>query len=198
VLTVFERFTAEARATVMGAQQHARRLGHRPIGTEHVLRSVVDRQSRAASTLAAHGITADTVEVDLARLVGPGRDADRRALALIGIDLDAVLAAVGADLRDDALPRPHRRRWWSRRRRRCHQAPTRDRAHIPFSPRAKASFELALREALRLGSREITSEHLLLGILREGRGLACQLLTDRGASVAALRHDLERAVRRTA
>ena len=56
-----------------------------------------------------------------------------------------------------------------------------DRAHIPFSPRAKASFELALREALRLGSREITSEHLLLGILREGRGLACQLLTDRGA-----------------
>jgi hypothetical protein len=139
------------------------------------------------------------VEADLASHVGPGRDADRRALALIVIDLDAVLAAVGADLQDDAVPRPHRRRWWSRRRKRCNQAPpSRDRAHVPFSPRAKASFELALREALRLGSREITSEHLLLGILREGRGLACSLLTDRGASVPALRHDLEQAVRRTA
>jgi ATP-dependent Clp protease ATP-binding subunit ClpA len=192
---MFERLTADARATVIGAQQHTRRLGHRPIGTEHVLRSVVDGSSRAAATLAAHGITADTVEADLARHMGAGRDADRRALASIGIDLDAVLATSGADLREHAVPRPRRRRWWPRRRQRCNQTtPTRDRAHIPFSPRAKASFELALR----LGSREITSELLLLGILREGKGLACRLLTDHGASVTTLRHELEQAVRRTA
>ena len=138
---MFERLTADARATVIGAQQHARRLGHRPIGTEHVLRSVVDGSSRVAATLAAHGITADTVEADLARHMGAGRDADRRALASIGIDLDAVLATSGSDLREHAVPRPRRRRWWPRRRQRCNQTtPTRDRAHIPFSPRANAPY----------------------------------------------------------
>jgi ATP-dependent Clp protease ATP-binding subunit ClpA len=195
---MFERFTPDARATVMGAQRHARRLGHRPIGTEHVLRSIVDGHGPAAATLAAHGVTADTVEYDLTIRRGPGRDADRHALASIGIDLDAVLAAVGADFPDRALRGTHRRRWLPRRRHRSCHAPSRDRTHIPFSPRAKKALELALREAVRLGDREITGEHLLLGILREGQGLACRMLTDRGTSVVDLRHELERSLRRTA
>jgi ATP-dependent Clp protease ATP-binding subunit ClpA len=198
VADMFERFTADARATVIGAQQHARRLGHRPIGTEHVLRSIVDGCGPAAAMLAASGITADTVEADLATRRGSGRDADRRALASIGIDLDAVLDAVRAELPDGAPLRARRRRWWPRRRPRGDVAPPRDGAHIPFSPRAKRSLELALREALRLDHREITSELLLLGILREGQGLACRMLTDRGPSISELRSELERAIRRTA
>jgi ATP-dependent Clp protease ATP-binding subunit ClpA len=195
---MFERFSDDARVTVVGAQQHARRLGHRPIGTEHILRSIVDGHGPAATTLAAHGITADTVESDLATSRGPGREADRRALASIGIDLDAVLAAAGGELPDDAAPSSRRRRWWRRRQRRCERAPSRDRAHIPFSPRAKKTLELALRETVRLGHRQISSEHLLLGILREGQGLACRMLTDRRVSVVDVRHELELMLRRSA
>jgi ATP-dependent Clp protease ATP-binding subunit ClpA len=49
--------------------------------------------------------------------------------------------------------------------------------HIPYTPRGKKVLELALREALQLGHSYIGTEHLLLGVLREGGGVACQLLT---------------------
>jgi Clp amino terminal domain, pathogenicity island component len=84
------------------------------------------------------------------------------------------------------------------RRQRCDRAPSRDRGHITFSPRTKKSLELALREALRLGHREISSEHLLLGILREGQWLACRMITDRGVSIVDLRRELELTLLRTA
>ena len=195
---MFERFTLDARATVVDAQEHARRLGHRPIGTEHILRSIVGGRSAAATTLAGHGITADTVESDLATRRNPGQDADRRALATIGIDLDAVLAAAGAELPDPVPARSHRLWWRRRRRQRCNRSQPRVRVHIPFSPRAKKTLELALREALRLGDREISNEHLLLGVLGEGQGLACRMITDRGVSILDLRRELELTLRRTA
>jgi ATP-dependent Clp protease ATP-binding subunit ClpC len=47
---------------------------------------------------------------------------------------------------------------------------------IPFTPRAKKVLELSLREALRLGHREIGTEHVLLGLLREGDGVAVRIL----------------------
>jgi ClpA/ClpB-like protein len=50
--------------------------------------------------------------------------------------------------------------------------------HIPFTPRSKKVLELALRESLRLGHNYIGSEHILLGIVREGEGLAMQILGD--------------------
>jgi ATP-dependent Clp protease ATP-binding subunit ClpC len=50
------------------------------------------------------------------------------------------------------------------------------RGHIPFTPRAKKVLELSLREAIRLGHNYIGTEHVLLGLLREGEGVAAQIL----------------------
>ena len=65
--------------------------------------------------------------------------------------------------------------------------------HIPFTPRAKKVLELSLREALRLGHHYIGTEHILLGLLREGEGLAAQVLVTLGADHARVRervHDV--------
>lgn len=60
-------------------------------------------------------------------------------------------------------------------------------AHVPFSPPAKKSLELSLREALRLGHHDIGSGHLLLGLLREDQGIAAQVLTELGVDVGKAR-----------
>ena len=59
--------------------------------------------------------------------------------------------------------------------------------HIPFSPRAKKVLELSLREALHLGADYIGTEHLLLGLLREGDGVAAQVLVRLGRSLDEVR-----------
>jgi len=63
-------------------------------------------------------------------------------------------------------------------------APT---GHIPFTPRAKKVLELALREALQLGHNYIGTEHILLGLVREGEGVAAQVLESLGASLDRVR-----------
>ena len=59
--------------------------------------------------------------------------------------------------------------------------------HIPFTPRAKKVLELSLREALQLGHNYIGTEHILLGLLREGEGVAAQVLTNLGADLGSVR-----------
>ena len=60
--------------------------------------------------------------------------------------------------------------------------------HIPFTPRAKKMLELSLREALQLGHNYIGTEHILLGLIREGEGVAAQILFSRlGLDLAAVR-----------
>jgi ATP-dependent Clp protease ATP-binding subunit ClpC len=61
---------------------------------------------------------------------------------------------------------------------------------IPFTPRAKKILELSLREALDLGHNYIGTEHLLLGLLREGEGVAVRILVDIGAAQDAIRDEL--------
>jgi len=58
---------------------------------------------------------------------------------------------------------------------------------IPFTPRAKKVLELSLREALQLGSNYIGTEHILLGIIREGHGVAAQILTSLGGDLSVVR-----------
>ena len=64
------------------------------------------------------------------------------------------------------------------------QAP---KGHIPFTPRAKKVLELALREALQLGHTYIGTEHILLGLIREGQGVAAQVLQQLGADFNRVR-----------
>jgi ClpA/ClpB-like protein len=110
---MFERFTPEARAAVVQAQQHARRLGHNFIGGEHLLLAVVSAGQPASAILGAHGITEEYVETEIVRRIGLGRGAgsgdvpfgglDRDALASIGIDLDAVQARIEATFGPNAM-----------------------------------------------------------------------------------------------
>jgi hypothetical protein len=58
--------------------------------------------------------------------------------------------------------------------------------HIPFTPRSKKVLELSLRESLRLGHNYIGTEHVLLGIVREGEGLAMQILSKLGVPAEAI------------
>jgi len=66
--------------------------------------------------------------------------------------------------------------------------------HIPFTPRAKKVLELSLREALALKHDYIGTEHLLLGLLREGEGVGAQVLVSSGVALADARAEVERLV----
>jgi ATP-dependent Clp protease ATP-binding subunit ClpA len=201
---MFERFTAEARTVVVNAQQEARGLGHRYIGTEHVLLGLLaDGDSASARALAPDGVDPDFVRGDILRRVGPpppdlaesaaDRDrADAEALKAIGIDLDQVRRAIEANFGAGALSfsaedAPKKRGLFGRSR------PTG--GHIPFTNRNKKVLELALREAVRLNQNFIAPEHIMLGLLREGDGLAAQILHEKGVDMARLRDDMTAALR---
>ena len=189
---MFERFNAAARESVVGAQAEARRLQHNFIGTEHILLGLLagSETTTAGRVLLRLGIDSEAVRTDVAAIVGSHAPAepDANALDAIGIDLEAVRRRVeeafGPGALDRALsPQPcGRRRWGGRRQRR-----TGGFGHIPFTPRVKKVLELSLREALHLGHNSIGSEHILLGLLREGQGLAAQILVRRGLAIESMR-----------
>jgi ATP-dependent Clp protease ATP-binding subunit ClpC len=68
--------------------------------------------------------------------------------------------------------------------------------HIPFTPRAKKVLELSLREALQLGHNYIGTEHILLGLIREGEGVAAQVLVRLGADLRRVRQEVSRTLAR--
>ncbi|HEY0126378.1 MAG TPA: Clp protease N-terminal domain-containing protein [Blastococcus sp.] len=176
---MFERFTTEARQTVVGAQHEARRLHSGRIGTEHLLLALLAQPTSSAAVLTRHGLARDDVSAAVRRYVGDG-DLDAEALTALGIDLDAVRSSVEASFGPGALDRPSRER-----------GPA---GHIPFTPRAKKVLELSLREAIAMKSRSITDGHIALGLLREGEGLAMKVLADRGVDPGELRRDLTTAL----
>jgi ATP-dependent Clp protease ATP-binding subunit ClpA len=106
---MFERFTVESRTVVVHAQEHARRLGHRHIGCEHLLLAAASTEQPASAVLREQGVTPEHVEEEIVRLVGLGGetglfgDLDRDALSVIGIDLDAVRARIESSFGTDAL-----------------------------------------------------------------------------------------------
>jgi ATP-dependent Clp protease ATP-binding subunit ClpC len=101
-------------------------------------------------------------------LVQEGEGVGAKALESLGISLAAVRQRV-----EDAVPPG--------------QNPPRPAAHIPFTPRAKRVLELSLSESKVLGHRYIGTEHILLGLLREGDGVAAQVLVALGADLDGVR-----------
>jgi ATP-dependent Clp protease ATP-binding subunit ClpA len=178
---MFERFTDEARQVVRLSQDEARRLGHPFIGTEHLLLAILgEGHGPAAQSLIAQGVTGSDLSQRIIRLAPPDGELDPEALATIGIDLDQVRQATEASFGPGALePKPRREV---------------RKGHIPFTRRARKVLELALREALALGHNYIGSGHILLGLLREGHGLAVHALANSGVDLAALRADVERRI----
>lgn len=194
---MFERFTKPARETVRRAYDEAKVAGVRYIGTEHVLLGLlVTDRGPAFRVLTSAGVTADRVRSEVARHVGqqglPLGPDDAEALKAIGIDLDAVIASVeqtfgpGAlDELDDEAPARGRRGLFRRR------GPATSVARPRFTPRAKKVLELSLREAMHRKDDYIGPEHILLGLFREGDGLAAKILTDAGLSLTDLRDRLD-------
>ncbi|MCW6009137.1 Clp protease [Micromonospora sp. CPCC 205371] len=190
---MFERFTKPARDVVIGAQTEARELRHRHVGTEHLLLALLRGDSIACTVLRDAGVHPEQVSADVQARVGAGPDplgqADAEALRSIGIDLDAIRSKIEETFGEGALDQPHvceepRRGLFRRQPRHVHSASPR---HLPFTPRAKKVLELSLREALHLKHSYIGTEHILLGLIREGEGLAAKVLTDAGLSLDELR-----------
>jgi ATP-dependent Clp protease ATP-binding subunit ClpA len=197
---VFERFTDRAREVVVRSQSEARSLRHNYIGTEHLLLGLLSvTDGVAGRALRELGLDHAKTRERIVEIVGmpPPSEPDPAALDVIGIDLDAVRKRAEEAFGPGALDRTRARaqaraqsggRRARRWRRRCEQ--TYPRGHIPFTPRAKKVLELSLREALQLGHRYIGTEHILLGVLREGEGLAALLLTRSGIDLEAARRRL--------
>jgi ATP-dependent Clp protease ATP-binding subunit ClpA len=177
---MFERFTRDARQTVVQAQAEAAALHHPRIGTEHLLLGLVGHEATPTSAvLARHGLTRETVLEAVSTLVG---DLDAEALTTLGIDLDSVRERVEATFGPGALDDPARR------------SGSTATGRIPFNSRAKKVLELSLREALALKHRYIADGHIALGLLREGEGLAMKVLHDRGIDPVELRREITAAL----
>ena len=135
---MFERFTDQARRTVVRAQEEARGYDHNYVGTEHLLIGLrCEEAGAAARTLESAGITEGALRGTVETLVGRGSE-----------------------------PQP---------------------AHIPFTPQAKKSLELALRETLELGHNHIGTGHLLLGLISQQDSVAVRVLGELGADLEQLR-----------
>ncbi|USX46422.1 ATP-dependent Clp protease ATP-binding subunit [Dietzia kunjamensis] len=102
-------------------------------------------------------------------LIHEGEGVAAKALESLGISLEAVRSQV-----EEIIGQGQ-------------QAPS---GHIPFTPRAKKVLELSLREALQLGHNYIGTEHILLGLIREGEGVAAQVLVKLGADLTRVRQQV--------
>lgn len=170
---MFERFTKDARAVVVGAVEHAEAVGAGSVDAGHLLLALLDREAGKASfALAALGLTGrgDAVREALgeARRRAGLSQADAEALAGLGIDVSEIVArveevhgvgAMSGDRGDKG--------WWSKRR--------------PFGRGAKEVLEKALRIAVARRDRHIGDEHLLLAMTVRP-GVPGEVLADHGVT----------------
>lgn len=191
---MFERFTRRARTVVHVALDEARRREHTTAGAEHLLVALLADEDnlavrvlrdagadladlRARAAAAVRGVDGPTV---------PFGAADATALREIGIDLDMVRTAAERSFGQGALhPPPPRRSWWRRR------------VGGHFTSQTRKILELSLREALRLKHRHIGTEHILLGMVRDGRGASVEAIVSAGANVTTLDELVRNALRPT-
>jgi GNAT superfamily N-acetyltransferase len=133
-------------------------------------RRVVVLAQREASRLNHNWIGTEHI---LLGLLHEGEGVAAEALESLGISLDAVRQQV-----EEIIGRGQ-------------EAPS---GHIPFTPRAKKVLELSLREALQLGNDHIDTEHILLALVREGDGVAAQVLVILGADLNRVRQQVDQLI----
>jgi ATP-dependent Clp protease ATP-binding subunit ClpA len=178
---MLERFTRNARTIVVGAQEVAARAGAAEVRPAHLLESLAATDSGLAmQVLAQLGAPGDEVRRVVRGLnaqYSDGLDADdAEALKLLGIDLHDVISRIDGDLNDGRGPVA--------------------KGHKRFDRQSKKVLELSLREALRLGDGFIGTEHLLLGLLRQGDATTLEMLKAFDLSVDDVRRAVEEADRR--
>src|SRR5258708_2206271 len=154
-------------------EQDFRCLPGRPVRSDEMFERFTDRARRGvvlaqdeARMLNHNYIGTEHV---LLGLIHEGEGAAAKALESLGISLEGVRQQV-----EEIIGQGQ-------------QAPS---GHIPFTPRAKKVLELSLREALQLGHNYIGTEHILLGLIREGEGVAAQVLVKLGADLSRVRQQV--------
>jgi ATP-dependent Clp protease ATP-binding subunit ClpA len=169
---MFERFDAESRQAIAEAMIESRSRRQSIIGTEHLLLGLLE-QANGSAVQALRAAEVDITELRrrLLDLIGGDR-LDAQALALLGIDLDQVRDRAESRFGAGCLDSP---------------AAAGPKGRVAFTERAKTVLTLAVRTARQLGQSRIQGEHLLLGLLDEGGGVACQALRDDGVDLAVLR-----------
>jgi ATP-dependent Clp protease ATP-binding subunit ClpA len=178
---MFERFTRNARTVVIGAQEVAAAAGAPEVRPAHLLEALATTDSvlamRVLAQLGAPGAEVRRVVRGLNAQYSEGLDADdAEALKLLGIDLHDVISRIDGDLNDHrgVIPKGRKR----------------------FARESKKVLELSLREAMGLGDSFIGTEHVLLGILRQGDRTALETLRAFDLSVDDVRRAVGEADRR--
>ena len=142
------KFTNSAEQAIVLANELAGKLGHKYIGTEHILYGLAEEQNGVASkVLESQGVSSDDVLKEIEELVG-----------------------VNAE------------------------GPIEDIESIGFTPRTKRVIENAFAEARRQGSEYIGTEHLLIGIMREGDSVAVRILMDLNVNPQRLYNEIVKAI----
>jgi len=177
---MFERFQPAARQAVVDARAEAGRAGQDKIRCEHMLLGLLAEPGPAADALAAAGLELADLRSRIPRGKYQAASAalDAEALVSLGVDLDAVRRATDAAFGPGALDR----------------VATRTRRRLPFSDDARQSLARALHAAVALHQREISSGHMLIGIIDQQRNEALAVLAEAGVDIASLRADVLRRI----
>ncbi|MFI5605762.1 Clp protease N-terminal domain-containing protein [Amycolatopsis sp. NPDC051903] len=171
---MFERFTQDARMAVVEAQIVAREAGAREIELTDVLAGLARTENGSAlRVLQELGVSREDVlaELDRVRRRGGISDADVEALTEFGIDVEQIVERIEETHGPGALAGGGRRG---------------KRGHIPFAADAKRTLELSLREALKLGDKQLRQEHILLALTQQ-KGPVPDLLAARGVDYVSVR-----------
>ena len=142
------KFTNSAEQAIVIANELAARLGHKYIGTEHILYGLAEEQNGVASkVLESQGVTSDDILKEIEELVGVSEE-----------------------------------------------GPIEDIESIGFTPRTKRVIENAFAEARKLGSEYIGTEHILVGIMREGDSVAVRIMMDLNVNPQRLYNEIVKAI----
>jgi ATP-dependent Clp protease ATP-binding subunit ClpA len=179
---MLERFTKAARELVERTQQIALESRASQVRPEHLFAALLwDDSCLAVRVLNDQGGTSERLRAELdrrrSRYVDGLDDADAEALKSIGIDLEEVVSRMHGD-----DPPPPRRR--------------RSRVHLRFARPSKKVLELSLREAVSRRHNYIGTEHILLGLVREGDVIVRDALVAAGVDPTTLRAAVAEAVRK--
>ena len=192
-MTEHLRMTQDALAVSIGACEHALRLGHRYLGSEHYLLALASADQPAGTVLREHGVTPERVEEEIARRAGAALfgDLDRDALAAIGIDVSAVRASIGASFGREALTSASQALRRAPRVRRLDPRRVsfaqRDGVFLPHSPGTDQILHNAHVAAQARHDTQISAEHLALGLLAASEGPVPSILSALAVSAAQLR-----------
>ena len=159
---IFNRFTDESRRSVEAAFEEARALGHDSLGDEDLLLGILRAdEGIGAEALSSLGVTLEAAREESEELLSA-------ALYSIGISLEEIRRESG-DAFEMRVPDDHK---------------------IPYSPRAKNVLVRAREEMRKLGDYHLGTEHVLLGVLRDERGMSVRILAGLGVSAAEIKHRL--------